>query len=245
VAVWVASIPAQFHHKVIKSLTQSPEPAGKTFTGGRQKQVDQAMNKRVQDILNQIRELEDELKNTLQEQEVKLSYKLEGSKVRFDKAVKSAHKRVKTGLFTWLRNSRPQSVLSAPFVYGMIFPIALFDLALTVYQRICFRLYDIPRVKRSDYVIIDRHHLAYLNSIEKLNCIYCGYGNGVINYAREIISRTEQYWCPIKHARKIIDAHPRYENFLDYGDATAYPVKLVNFRAALKADQDTGSAQKI
>ena len=125
------------------------------------------MHKRVQDILNQIRELEDELKNTLQEQEAKLSYQIEGSRIRFDKAVKSAHKRVKTGLFTWLRNSRPQSVLSAPFVYGMIFPIAIFDLSLSVYQMICFRLYDIPRVARSYYIVIDRHHLAYLNVFEK------------------------------------------------------------------------------
>jgi len=197
------------------------------------------MNKRVQEILNQIRELEDELKNTLQEQEAKLSYQIEGSRIRFDKAVKSAHKRVKTGLFTWLRNSRPQSVLSAPFVYGMIVPIAVFDLSLTVYQMICFRLYDIPRVMRSDYIIIDRQHLNYLNVFEKLNCVYCGYGNGVISYAREITSRTEQYWCPIKHARKVLDAHPRYNGFVDYGDATEYPIRLIGFRAALKGKADS------
>ncbi len=194
------------------------------------------MNKRVQDILNQIRVLEDELKGTLQEQEAKLSYQIEGSKVRFDQAVKSAHKRVRTSLFIWLRNSRPQSFLSAPFVYGMVLPIALFDLSLTLYQMICFRLYDIPRVVRSDYIVIDRHHLAYLNVFEKLNCVYCGYGNGVISYAREITSRTEQYWCPIKHARKVLGAHPRYAAFLDYGDATEYPVKLVGFREALKTE---------
>jgi hypothetical protein len=126
----------------------------------------------------------------------------------------------------------------------MIFPIALFDLSLTVYQMICFRLYDIQRVVRSDYIVIDRHHLAYLNVFEKLNCIYCGYGNGVISYAREITSRTEQYWCPIKHARKILDAHPRYESFLNYGDATAYPVKLIDYRAALKADASPGTTGK-
>lgn len=146
---------------------------------------------------------------------------------------------MKTGLFTWLRNSRPQSFLSAPFVYGMILPIGLLDVSLTVYQAICFRLYGIPRVKRSDYIVIDRHHLAYLNIIEKLNCVYCGYGTAVINYAREIISRTEQYWCPIKHARKVIDAHSRYKTFLDYGDATAYPIKLIDFRESLKGDKST------
>jgi hypothetical protein len=196
------------------------------------------MNKNVQDILNQIRELEDELRAAIQEQEARISYRIEGSKVRFDKVVKSAHKRLKTGLFTWLRNSRPQSFLSAPFVYAMILPIGFLDLSLTIYQIVCFRLYDIPRVLRSDFIVIDRHHLAYLNVIEKLNCVYCGYGNGVINYAREIVSRTEQYWCPIKHARKMIDTHPRYETFANYGDATAYPVKLVDSRASLRGDNN-------
>jgi hypothetical protein len=202
--------------------------------------ADQTMNKKVHELVNQIRELEEELRVTLLEQEAKISYRIEGSRVKFDNAVKSAHKRLKTGLFTWLRDSRPQSFLSAPFVYGMILPIGLLDISLTIYQAICFRLYDIPRVKRSDYIVIDRHHLAYLNIIEKLNCIYCGYGNGVISYAREIISRTEQYWCPIKHARKVVDAHSRYKTFLDYGDATAYPIKLIDFREALKGEKAPG-----
>ena len=197
------------------------------------------MNKKVHELVNQIRQLEEELSATLLEQEAKISYRIEGSRVRFDKAVKSAHKRLKTSLFTWLRESRPQSFLSAPFVYGMILPIGLLDISLSLYQAICFRLYDIPQVKRSGFIVIDRHHLAYLNIIEKLNCIYCGYGTGVINYAREIISRTEQYWCPIKHARKVADAHSRYKTFVDYGDATAYPVKLAGFRDALKGEKDT------
>jgi hypothetical protein len=126
----------------------------------------------------------------------------------------------------------------------MLLPIGIFDLSLTIYQSICFRLYNIPQVVRSDYIVIDRHHLAYLNAIEKINCIYCGYGNGVISYAREITSRTEQYWCPIKHARKILDAHPRYETFLNYGDAIAYPVKLIDFRSSLKGDANTETTRK-
>ena len=116
----------------------------------------------------------------------------------------------------------------------MIVPIVIFDLSLTIFQSICFRLYDIDRVNRSDFIVVDRHQLAYLNFMEKLNCVYCGYGVGVINYAREITSRTEQYWCPIRHARKMSDVHPRYDAFLAYGDATAYPVELIDFRAALK-----------
>ena len=46
---------------------------------------------------------------------------------------------------------------------------------------------------RGQYIVIDRHRLKYLNAIEKLNCVYCGYGNGVIAYARDIAGRTEQY----------------------------------------------------
>lgn len=201
------------------------------------------MNDKLRDILSQIRELENELRNAIQEQEARISYRIEGSKVSFDKAVKSAHKRLKVGLFSWLRSSRPQSVLSAPFIYGMIIPIVFFDLAITVYQVVCFRLYSIPRVKRSDFIVIDRHQLAYLNSVEKLNCVYCGYGVGVINYAREVTSRTEQYWCPIKHARKMTGVHPRYDTFLAYGDAKAYPVELIDFRAALKEETTDGPAR--
>ena len=69
-------------------------------------------------------------------------------------------------------------------------------------QAICFRSYRIPRVRRMDYIRLDRSQLAYLNWVETLNCLYCGYANGVAAYVREIAGRTEQYWCPIKHALK-------------------------------------------
>ena len=59
------------------------------------------MNKTVQELLNQIRELERELRIAIQEQEAKISCQIVGSKVRFDQAVKSAHKRIKTDFFTW------------------------------------------------------------------------------------------------------------------------------------------------
>jgi Zn ribbon nucleic-acid-binding protein len=115
-------------------------------------------------------------------------------------------------------------------IYSLGIPLALMDIWVTVYQHVCFRAYGIPRVKRSDYVIIDRNHLRYLNLIEALNCVYCGYANGVISYAREIASRTEQHWRPIKHALRIRDPHARYQKFLDYGDAEGYRTKLEAYR---------------
>ena len=62
---------------------------------------------------------------------------------------------------------------------------------------------------------------------------YCSYGNGLAAYFREIAARTEQYWCPIKHARRIKAAHGRYPLFFEYGDAESYIKGLERLRAEL------------
>ena len=87
-------------------------------------------------------------------------------------------------------------------------------------------------------MVIDRHHLAYLNAIEKLNCVYCGYANGVFAYVREIAGRTEQYWCPIRHAKRVRSPHAHYRTFVDYGDAEGYQCRLPVLRNQLKQDRD-------
>jgi hypothetical protein len=89
-------------------------------------------------------------------------------------------------------------------------------------------------VRRSQYIVIDRHHVAYLNAIEKLNCVYCGYANGVFAYVREIAGRTEQYWCPIRHAKRVRAPHRHYRRFVDYGDAEGYRRRLLPLRDELK-----------
>ena len=118
----------------------------------------------------------------------------------------------------------------------------LLDVWFTVYQLICFPIYGIPRVPRARYFVIDRHHLAYLNGIEKLNCVYCGYANGLLAYAREIAGRTEQYWCPIKHAARLRAAHSRYHLFVDYGDAEGYHDQLPRLRSAYDDVERPGRA---
>ena len=89
-------------------------------------------------------------------------------------------------------------------------------------------------MRRADYIMIDRHNLAYLNAVQKLNCLYCGYANGLIALAREVASRTEQYWCPIKHAIRVRGAHARYRNFTEFGDARAFAERLESLRAELR-----------
>ena len=195
------------------------------------------MSDYIRGLLEQIRELEEELMDALEEQEVRFSYRINGARVEFEQSVKEAHRQIKVGLLRWFRQSRPQNILSVPFIYSMIVPFLILDAFLTVYQAVCFRLYNIAPVRRSDYIVIDRHHLGYLNAIEKLNCVYCGYANGLIGYAREIAARTEQYWCPIKHARKVRGTHDRLNHFLEYGQANQYHEKLKDYRNAL-ADKD-------
>ena len=66
------------------------------------------------------------------------------------------------------------------------------------------------------------------------NCLYCSYGNGVLAYAVEVAGRTEQHWCPIRHARRVKNVHDRYSHFLPYGDARAYRQELDNVRCDFK-----------
>jgi hypothetical protein len=180
------------------------------------------MGSRVSELLEEIREREEELEDLIRVQEARLIYTLEGKKVHFEEAVRQAQQKLKVGTMRWLRESRPRNVLSSPIIYSMIVPFAFLDLCVSVYQWICFPLYRIAPVKRRKYIVMDRHQLSYLNNIEKLNCAYCGYVNGLVSYVREIVARTEQYWCPIKHARKVLDSHRHYRQFAAFGDADAY-----------------------
>jgi len=139
-------------------------------------------------------------------------------------------RRYKIGLFRFLRRSSLLAVITAPVIYLGWIPFVLMDLFVTLYQAVCFPVYRIPKVRRADYLVFDREDLPYLNAIEKFNCFYCSYGNGVAAYTREVAARTEQYWCPIKHARRIRDAHGRYPKFFDHGDAEAFRQGLARLR---------------
>jgi len=57
----------------------------------------------------------------------------------------------------------------------------------------------------------------------------------LLTYITEIIGRTEAYFCPIKHARKIRGARSRYARFLAYGEAEDYEAKLEKSRVGLAA----------
>lgn len=192
---------------------------------------------RIKLLIEQIKALEDELTEELQKQEHKIVFELKGKKVEFENHVKQAHRQLKTDILPWLFGNRPLNLITAPIIYGMIVPIAFFDLLVSFYQYTCFPIYKITKVKRSDYIVFDRHHLMYLNFFERIHCVYCSYANGLVAYSREILARTEQYFCPIKHAHKALGTHERYRHFMNYGDAENYHQNLENYRQELAKDQ--------
>ena len=200
------------------------------------------MEDRIRHLLSQISALEDELHSALHEKETRIFFQIKGKRVEFERTIRESHLRLKRGIARWIVTDRPQNFLTAPIIYGMAIPLVLFDFCVTLFQWTCFPIYGIARAKRSDYIVIDRQHLGYLNAVERFHCTYCAYVNGLFAYACEIAGRTEQYFCPIKHARKILGTHARYARFLNYGDAANYHARLEEFRAALASERERSAS---
>lgn len=173
----------------------------------------------------EIRGLEDELDRKYEEQGKLLIAEHDGTVHVFDAATIQKHKKMRAPVMRYRFNLPQRVKLTFPFVYGMIVPLVFLDLCVIVFHAVCFRAWRASLVRRSNYVVVDRQHLSYLNGLEKLNCVFCGYANGVLAFTREVAARTEEYWCPIKHASKTEDAHRRYNIFIQYGDADAWQGK--------------------
>jgi hypothetical protein len=195
------------------------------------------MSTPIDDLREHVERLEAALEQEIHEARARWKYRIEAGRVRFERDVHLAHRRFKQSVPAFIRESEPRNLLSAPIIYSLIVPLALADLWITLYQVTCFPIYRIAKVRRGAYVVIDRQHLAYLNGIEKLNCMYCGYANGVLAYIREVAARTEQYWCPIRHAKRIQGAHAHYREFVEYGDAKGYKRQLPVLRAELERNR--------
>ena len=190
------------------------------------------MREHIEELLERIRALQDEL----EEEYRKARDDWYQQKARLADEFLRQQRRYKVGLFRFLRRTRLLVALTSPVIYAGWIPFLMMDLFVTLYQAICFPVYRIPKVRRRDYMVFDREDLPYLNIIEKFNCFYCSYGNGVAAYTREVAARTEQYWCPIKHARRVRDAHERYPRFFDYGDAEAFRQGLNRLRRQYDED---------
>jgi hypothetical protein len=184
------------------------------------------MKQHLDELLARIQALQEEVEDVYRQ--AREDFALQ--RIRLAEEFQRRQRRYKTGLLRFIAGARPLVVLTSPVIYaGWPFFLAL-DLFVTVYQAICFPVYRIPRVRRADYLVFDREDLPYLNVVERFNCFYCSYANGIAAYTREVAARTEQYWCPIKHARRLHAAHEHYPKFFDHGDGEAYHRGLARLR---------------
>lgn len=192
------------------------------------------MTPRISELIERMRHLEEELEVEFARKRAELHFTIEDRRARFEDAILARQKALKVGVVRYLVRAKPLSVLTAPVIYALGITLLLLDLTVSSYQAICFPASGIAKVKRRDYFVYDHQFLPYLNLVEKANCLYCSYANGLIAYVREIAARTEQYWCPIKHARRVVAAHARYNRFVDFGDGEAYVRELEILREDLR-----------
>ncbi|WP_020159438.1 hypothetical protein [Methylobacter marinus] len=185
-------------------------------------------------LLDKIKDLENELVEELQKQQEEFSYEIRKRRVYFEKNVIIRHKEYAKRLLSYISDAPLKHILSAPLIWSCIIPVILLDVTVSIYHWVCFPLYGIPKVKRQDYIVFDRQYLNYLNMVEKINCAYCSYVNGLFAYLQEIAARTEQFWCPIKHARRIKSLHSRYQKFISYGSAEKYRAEIEAVRHDFK-----------
>lgn len=185
-------------------------------------------------LMEKIKLLETELIEELQKQQQEFSYEIRKRQVHFAENIILKHQQYSQQLLNYLLTAPLKHFLTVPFIWACLIPAILMDILVYLYQAVCFPIYGIPKVKRQDYIIFDRQYLHYLNLIEKLNCAYCSYFNGLLAYTQEIAARTEQFWCPIKHAQRLRKLHSRYQNFIEYGDAEGYRAYLESIRHNFK-----------
>lgn len=176
------------------------------------------MKSKINALIIEIEKKKEELKKEYYNMKDKYWFKIVKWKIVFNSEIKKEHKKQKKSVLDTIFSARVRELLSFPFIWMMIIPTIFLDILMFFYMHICFRLYKIPLVKRRDYIIYDRGLLSYLNWIQKINCLYCSYVNGLFSYAVEIAWRTERYWCPIKHAKKSEWGHSREKYFADYWD---------------------------
>lgn len=196
------------------------------------------MNANVEKLIERMAELEGELAAEFEKEmaaaRARFRYTVERERAVFERSMCDFHERFRKSVPAFLIDAGLPSLLVAPVIYSLAVPLVLLDAWVWLYQAVCFRVYGIEKVKRSDFLIFDRGRLPYLNAIERLNCDYCSYANGLIAYVREVASRSEQYFCPIKHAQRRLAAHERYPSFFEFGDAEAYRKEYLKLREELR-----------
>lgn len=190
-------------------------------------------HQKIDELVARIKALESELERELHQEYERFTCEI--TKKREE--ILAAYQKDRQGLLRYLATAPILHLLSVPVIWSVLIPALILDGFASFYQWVCFPIYKINKVKRSDYMILDRHRLGYLNSIEKLNCLYCSYFGGLMGYLTEISARTEQYWCPIRHAERVKSIHSRYQRFFEYGNSGEYRNGIESLRKELMEEK--------
>lgn len=100
-------------------------------------------------------------------------------------------------------------------IYSMIVPYVICDIWTNLYQIFYFKIMGIPTIDRREYFTLDRGKLSKLNVLQKTNCVYCGYINGLVAWQKAVANQTELYSCAIKHKEEIA-GQEHHEEFFEY-----------------------------
>lgn len=190
-------------------------------------------HQKIDELVARIKALESELERELHQEYERFTCEI--TKKREE--ILAAYQKDRQGLLRYLATAPILHLLSVPVIWSVLIPALILDGFASFYQWVCFPIYKINKVKRSDYMILDRHRLGYLNIIEKLNCLYCSYFGGLMGYLTEISARTEQYWCPIRHAERVKSIHSRYQRFFEYGNSGEYRNGIESLRKELMEEK--------
>ena len=117
------------------------------------------MNK-LEAIIEEIKKLEKQLVLEIEKKEEEFFYKIKGKKVYFDPKIKRYQKTLATRIYSYIVNTSLLNLLTVPIIWFCLLPALFMDVVVSVYQFICFRVYGIPEVKRSEYMVMDRHSLS-------------------------------------------------------------------------------------
>ncbi len=184
------------------------------------------IDSKIKKILDNIDILHGSLQKEYERLAAQYGFSINKSRVVFIQKFNERNRSLRIPTWKYIIPKNIRHFLSIPFIYIMIVPAVILDLFLMLYNSVALPLYHIPKVRRQDHFIFDRQFLAYLNIIQKINCVYCSYVNGLFSYATEIGARTERYWCPIKAAHKPISNHRLYKDFADYGSPEQWSEKF-------------------
>ncbi len=195
------------------------------------------MESNVKKILEKMERLNDALKKEYSRLSKKYGFSVRQKHVIFLKKFRERNRVFRIPAWKYVIPRNIRHILSIPFIYMMVIPVLILDIFVSLFQFVAFSLYEIPKVKRGDYIQYDRRFLDYLNWIEKIHCLYCSYVNGLFAYALEISARTERYWCPIKSATKPKFYHSWYRDFADYGNPEEW-IEKVHKKEAFASKQE-------